>query len=107
MCAWGPSEPSDPVPCMRVRPAFLQRLPFTLSTIALSLVAITCSKDTSSPPPGASQLVFKVDPTSAVAGAAVAPAVVVEARDADGVLVADFASDVTISLGTNPGGGTL
>jgi hypothetical protein len=92
-----------PVP----RISALRHSALTLSAIALSLVAITCAKDTNSPPPGASQLAFKVDPTSAVAGASVAPAVVVEARDGDGVLVSDFAGDVTITLGANPGSGTL
>jgi hypothetical protein len=85
----------------------LRRTALTLATMALSLVAITCSKDSVQPPPGASQLAFKVEPTSAIAGSAVAPAVVVEARDADGVLVSDFTGEVTITLGTNPSSGTL
>lgn len=93
---------------MRVRRIVALRRPaLTLSTIVLSFVAITCGKDTSSPPPGASQLAFKVDPVNATAGSAVAPAVVVEARDGNGALVSDFTGDVTISLGANPGGGTL
>ncbi|HEY6110387.1 MAG TPA: hypothetical protein VIV56_15915, partial [Gemmatimonadales bacterium] len=93
---------------MRVRHlSALRRSALTLSTIAVSVVAVTCGKDTSSPPPGASQLAFKVDPVNAVAGSAVAPAVVVEARDGNGALVSDFTGDVTLSLGANPGGGTL
>jgi len=87
---------------------FLSRRPaLALASIALSLLAITCAKDTTQPPPGATQLAFKVDPASAVAGSAVAPAVVVEAHDADGVLVSDFTGEVTVSIETNPGGGTL
>lgn len=89
------------------RQLFPRRPALALATIAVSLLAITCAKDTSSPPPGASQLAFKIDPTSVVAGSAVAPAVVVEARDADGAVVADFTGDVTVSIETNPGGGTL
>jgi hypothetical protein len=93
---------------MRVRRiSALRRSALTLSTLALSFVAITCGKDTSSPPPGASVLAFKVDPVNAIAGSAVAPAVIVEARDGNGALVSDFTGDVTIALGANPGGGTL
>src|SRR5512143_2277783 len=93
---------------MRVRRfSALRRSALALSTIVLSLVAVTCGKETSSPPPGASQLAFRVDPVNATAGSAVAPAVVVEARDGHGALVSDFAGDVTLSLGANPGGGTL
>ena len=89
------------------RQLFPRRPSLALAAIAVSLLAITCAKDTSSPPPGASQLAFKIDPTSVVAGSAVAPAVVVEARDADEAVVADFTGDVTVSIETNPGGGTL
>ena len=70
-------------------------------------MAITCTKDSASPPPGATQLAFKVGPASAVAGSAVAPAVVVEARDANGAVVSDFTGDVIVSIETNPGGGAL
>ena len=89
------------------RSFFSRRAALALVSIAVSLLAITCAKDTTQPPPGATQLAFKVDPASAVAGSAVAPAVTVEARDADGVLVSDFTGDVTVSIETNPGGGTL
>ncbi len=93
---------------MRASRSFVSRRPaLAFATLAVSLLAITCAKDTSQPPPGATQLAFKVDPTSAVAGSSVAPAVVVEARDADGVVVSDFTGGVTVSIETNPGGGTL
>ncbi len=93
---------------MRASRLFFSRRPaLALASITVSLLAITCAKDTSQPPPGATQLAFKVDPTSAPAGSAVAPAVVVEARDAQGVVVSDFTGTVTVSIETNPGGGTL
>src|SRR5207244_12922191 len=42
-----------------------------------------------------------------VAGAAISPAVQVTALDPAGNLVPGFTGDVTMSLGTNPGGSTL
>jgi len=77
---------------------------------AVALLAIsvaTCSgADTSGPPPVASQLSFKVDPTITTAGATIAP-VVVEARDASNKLVPSFADSVTVTISRNPGNGTL
>ena len=55
----------------------------------------------------ASQLVVTVQPTNVVAGVAIAPAVQVEARDAGGNVDAGFTGDITIAIGTNPGGGAL
>ncbi len=52
-------------------------------------------------------LAFTVEPTAAVAGAAIAPAVEVTARDAQGNVATGFTGDVTLAIGTNPGGGTL
>ena len=50
---------------------------------------------------------FAVQPASAVAGEAIAPAVVVEFDDAGGSPVADAVAPVTLTLGSNPGGATL
>ncbi|HEY6853806.1 MAG TPA: Ig-like domain-containing protein [Gemmatimonadales bacterium] len=55
----------------------------------------------------ATQLAFTVQPTSAIAGEAVSPAVQVEIRDANGALVTGARDAVTIAIGTNAGGGTL
>src|SRR5439155_523880 len=55
----------------------------------------------------ATQLVFTVQPGTATAGAAIAPAVQVTARDAFDNTGTGFASSVTVALGANPGGGTL
>jgi hypothetical protein len=58
----------------------------------------------------AAQLAFAQQPTSATAGSAIVPAVLVEARDTHGN-VSLFTGPVTIALATNPGsvvaGGTL
>ncbi len=69
----------------------------------------TCggAADSSGPPPVASQLAFKVSAGSTTAGGIITPAVVVEARDANGNLVPSFADPITVSLVRNPGNGTL
>ena len=53
------------------------------------------------------QLVFSTQPSNAVAGAAIAPAVVVTGQDAGGNTVTGFTGNVTVGIGTNPGSGTL
>ncbi|HEY7686095.1 MAG TPA: hypothetical protein VH833_08330 [Gemmatimonadales bacterium] len=73
--------------------------------VGLSLLIATCSAD-SNAPPVATQLVFLTDPAGALAGTTLAP-IVVEAQDASGKLVTGFGADVTLSIETNPGGGTL
>src|SRR5207247_50414 len=49
----------------------------------------------------ASQLVFTVQPSNAVAARTISPAVQVAARDAQGNLVTGFTGSVTVALGTN------
>jgi alpha-tubulin suppressor-like RCC1 family protein len=58
-------------------------------------------------PAEAVALVFRVQPTDAVAGAAVAPAVEVVLLDEHENAVTDAANAVTLGLADNPGGGTL
>ena len=53
------------------------------------------------------QLVFSQQPSNAVAGVSIAPAVVVTAQDAAGNTVTGFSGNVTVAIGTNPGSGTL
>ena len=55
----------------------------------------------------AAKLAFTVQPTAALAGAAIAPAIVVAAQDAQGTLVPTFNGNVSVVLGANPGNGTL
>ncbi|HET9708168.1 MAG TPA: Ig-like domain-containing protein [Gemmatimonadales bacterium] len=55
----------------------------------------------------ASQLSFTGLPTALVAGVVITPPIVVTARDVGGNVATGFAGNVTISLGTNPSGGTL
>jgi subtilisin family serine protease len=58
-------------------------------------------------PAGAPRLAFTVQPASATAGAAIAPAVEVTARDSLGNTFTTFTGEVTLVIGDNPGGGTL
>src|SRR5437867_2727964 len=55
----------------------------------------------------ATQLAFTVQPSNAVAGRTISPAVQVSARDAQGNLVTGFVGSVTMALGSKPSGGTL
>lgn len=58
-------------------------------------------------PAGSPRLAFSVQPTSATAGAAIAPAVEVTAQDSLGNTFTTFTGAVTLAVGDTPGGGTL
>ena len=77
--------------------------------LLLPVLTWTCGKaaTTSGPPSVATQLGFKVSPQTSMAGAVLSPAVVVEARDANGKLVPSFSDSITVSLARNAGSGTL
>ncbi|HXV92235.1 MAG TPA: hypothetical protein VD813_02960, partial [Pseudonocardia sp.] len=79
---------------------------YTLVATAASLVPDTSAAFTITPA-AASQLVFTAEPTTAVAGVAIAPDVIVEALDPFGNLATGFTGSVAVAIGTNPGGGTL
>src|SRR5207247_1582077 len=55
----------------------------------------------------AHHLAFGVQPSNAVAGVVVSPAVTVRVLDQFNNLVTGDSSNVTVAIGTNPGGGTL
>jgi hypothetical protein len=55
----------------------------------------------------ATKLVFVTQPSNTVAGAAITPAVTVQVQDASGNVVQNSSAPVTMTIGTNPGGGTL
>jgi hypothetical protein len=57
--------------------------------------------------PVPSALGFSVQPSSAVVGAAITPAVQVEVRDQFGARLTTATNSITLAIGTNPGGGTL
>lgn len=52
-------------------------------------------------------LEFSVQPSNAIAGDAISPAIVVRVLDAGGNLVTSYNSDVSLGIQTNPGGGTF
>jgi uncharacterized protein (TIGR03382 family) len=58
-------------------------------------------------PAAPARLEYTVQPSDAVAGAAIAPGVRVAAKDAFGNVATSFASQVTVSLAVNPSGGVL
>src|SRR5437870_1511832 len=79
---------------------------YTLTASATGFAPVTSTAfDITSGTP--TQLVFTVQPSNAVAGAPIAPAVQVSALDAAGNLVPAFAGTVTVALGNNPGGSAL
>ena len=55
----------------------------------------------------ASKLAFGVQPTTVTSGRAIKPAVTVQVQDVAGNLVPTDTRAVTLSIGTNPGGGSL
>ncbi|MGH6690797.1 MAG: beta strand repeat-containing protein, partial [Gammaproteobacteria bacterium] len=73
----------------------------------VSGVAITQTATVTVAPAGATQLAFTAQPSSSVAGATLAPAVQVSVRDPFNNPVPSFSGNVTLSIATNPGGGTL
>ncbi len=82
---------------------------YTLTAASGGLTGATSAPFTV-PPGGLIQLVFTVQPSTTLAGATIAPAVQVSMLDAQGNVNATPCfkpGNVTVSLGTNPGGGTL
>ena len=80
---------------------------YTLSATATGLVGGFASATFNIVPGAATQLVFTGQPTNATAGATIAPAIAVTARDAKGNTATGFTGSVTLDFGTNAGGGTL
>lgn len=70
-----------------------------------ALMLAACTDSTA--PPVAVKLAFTVQPSNATAGVAIGPAVVMAIEDASGNTVTGAANVVTVSIGTNPTGGTL
>ena len=80
-----------------------------LSAVLVSTaIVVACGGDeTPMGPEPATQLAFSAQPTNATANQAISPAIQVEVRDASGALVTTATDAVTLSIGTNPGTGTL
>ena len=79
---------------------------YTLSASAAALTGATSSAFDINPSTPA-KLAFAVQPGTTTAGGAVSPAVRVAAQDSLGNVVPAFTSNVLVTIGTNPAGGTL
>ena len=79
---------------------------YTLKASTAGLATITSASFDVIPAP-ATKLVFSVQPSNTTAGATITPAIKVTAQDAQGNTVTSFAGSVTMSIGTNPAGGSL
>ncbi len=79
---------------------------YTLTATATGLTGAT-SNAFSIGVGAAAKLVFTVQPSSAAAGAAIAPGVQVAVQDAQGNTVTTATTSITLAIGTNPASGTL
>ncbi len=80
---------------------------YTLSATATGLVGAFASASFNITPNVATQLVFTAQPSNRTAGVAIAPAVVVTARDFKGNTAAGFTGSVTVAIGNNAGPGGI
>ena len=87
------------------------RAPAAIASVASILVGAAIIACTSPTQPSGSSSATKLSlvgqPSTTTAGAAIAPAVVVMARDNPGNRDTSFTGNVTVALGANPGAGTL
>ncbi len=77
------------------------------AVLASTAIVAACDDQAPVGPESATRLAFSVHPTNADVNQAIFPAVQVEVRDASGALVTTATEAVTLSIGTNPGTGTL
>jgi adhesin/invasin len=77
------------------------------ATVGGALITDTATVTFTGVAPTATRLVFGQQPTDEQAGATISPAVTVRAVDGNGATVTSFTGNVTMAIGTNPGGGTL
>jgi probable HAF family extracellular repeat protein len=78
---------------------------YTLTATASKLIGATSAAFNIAHP--ATRLVFSAPPTSTTSGTTISPAVQVTALDRFGKLAEGYRQNITVALGTNPGGGTL
>jgi alpha-tubulin suppressor-like RCC1 family protein len=102
---------SSPWDLWRVAPrpgAIRGRGPALVAVLA-AMVLAACSGGGSptQPPPVATQLAFRVQPSQTTGGQAITPAVQVAIEDASGNTIGGATNQVTVAIGTNPAGGSL
>jgi hypothetical protein len=79
---------------------------YTLTAASGALTGATSTAFNITPAPAVG-LVFTAHPSNTTAGLAIAPQVVVTARDSLGNTATSFTAPVTATIAVNPGGGTL
>src|SRR5438309_6053024 len=94
-------DPMRAMPCRHL----LWTLPAALAAGLLGCGGATSPAQ--QPPPTATKLAFTVQPTNAAGAQPITPAVQVAVQDALGNTVSAATNAVTVTLGSNPGGGTL
>src|SRR2546426_5515619 len=102
------TRPAGPAAAHRTCLIAFMRPRAAVAALLAGAAALACGKSATDPlPPGAAaaKLSFTVQPSSATAGAGIAPAVAIQ--DASGNTATNASSAVTVALGANPGGGTL
>ena len=81
---------------------------YTLGASGNPLLTVATSSAFDVTPGAPSKLAFVQQPTTTATGTAISPAVSVAVEDADGnVVTSDNTTQVTVVIGTNPGGGSL
>ena len=84
------------------------RQAWCILSLALTSATAGCGGENGpTTPAGPVQLAFTVQPTTTTIEATISPAVQVEIQDAAGVRVVTARNPVTLTIGTNPSGGTL
>lgn len=96
---------ASPAPFLEMTSVSLKNL--ALLVLASALVLSGCDDSKPPAPPAARKLVFTVQPSQAVAGAALSPAVQVTVQSAEGQPVPDARVTVTLALEAHPSGATL
>jgi hypothetical protein len=103
------TQPAGPTGANGVATGTLWSTVAGLKTVSATAngVAITQTAAVTVTPAPAATLAFTVQPSNTTAGGTVTPAVQVEIRDQFGNRATGATNDVTVAIGTNPGGGTL
>ena len=103
------TQPTGPTNAAGIATGTLSSTVVGAKTVSASVAGVGITEtDTVTVGPGpAVAPIFTVQPSNAVAGASITPAIQVTARDAFGNDDTAFTGNVTLAISTNPGGGTL
>jgi hypothetical protein len=111
---WTSTDAQAVLPGASILSAGTGTFSITLKTATAQTITVSSSGLTSATsgsitvsPGAASKLVFTTQPGGGSAGSALTPQPVVKVQDASGNTVTSSTASVSLSIGTNPGGGTL